>query len=207
VVKLVLNWEGLCQILNGFHPCIDILNQNVPKMYFQKNHHFTFFFNIQQCGRKAPVRLTWDNVKDFQFSAQVIGVLFVYLLLCVPLKNFSLVWRRHHYRWRASKYRPTLALRAFEQGGIFIVPHLPWHGTFVFLVSFEGPPQSVGFYDTQGNVANIILPGSSRVPIHSFICDESYIIFALYDEDFYISTWLQIEFVNVKIPITCFPPS
>jgi hypothetical protein len=24
-------------------------------------------------------------------------------------------------------------LRAFEQGGIFIVPHLLWHGTSVFL--------------------------------------------------------------------------
>jgi hypothetical protein len=29
------------------------------------------------------------------------------------------------------------ALRAFEQGGIFIVPHLLWHRTSVFLVSSE----------------------------------------------------------------------
>jgi hypothetical protein len=29
------------------------------------------------------------------------------------------------------------ALRAFEQGGIFIVPHLLWHGTSVFPVSSE----------------------------------------------------------------------
>jgi hypothetical protein len=32
------------------------------------------------------------------------------------------------------------ALRAFEQGGIFIVPYLLWHGTPIFLVSSEGPP-------------------------------------------------------------------
>jgi hypothetical protein len=32
------------------------------------------------------------------------------------------------------------ALRAFEQGGIFIVPHLLWHRTSVFPVSSEGPP-------------------------------------------------------------------
>jgi hypothetical protein len=32
------------------------------------------------------------------------------------------------------------ALRAFEQGGIFIVPHLLWHGTSVSPVSSEGPP-------------------------------------------------------------------
>jgi hypothetical protein len=29
------------------------------------------------------------------------------------------------------------ALRAFEQGGIFIVPHVLWHGTSVFLVSSD----------------------------------------------------------------------
>jgi hypothetical protein len=42
------------------------------------------------------------------------------------------------------------ALRVFEQGGIFIVPHLLWHGTSVFPVSSEGPPHSVASYDTQG---------------------------------------------------------
>jgi hypothetical protein len=41
------------------------------------------------------------------------------------------------------------ALRAFEQGMIFIVPHLPWHGTSVFPVSSEGPPHLVAFYDRQ----------------------------------------------------------
>jgi hypothetical protein len=38
-------------------------------------------------------------------------------------------------------------LRAFEQGEIFIVPHLLWHGTLVFPVSSEGPPHSVATYD------------------------------------------------------------
>jgi hypothetical protein len=31
-----------------------------------------------------------------------------YLLFYVPLKNISLIWRRHHYRWRAAKFRPML---------------------------------------------------------------------------------------------------
>jgi hypothetical protein len=30
-------------------------------------------------------------------------------------------------------------LRAIEQGGIFVVPHLLWHGTLVFSVLSEGP--------------------------------------------------------------------
>jgi hypothetical protein len=59
------------------------------------------------------------------------------------------------------------ALRAFEQGGIFIVPHLLRHGASVFPVSSEGPPHSVASYDTQGDVENLFLPGFSRVPYHS----------------------------------------
>jgi hypothetical protein len=47
------------------------------------------------------------------------------------------------------------ALRAFEQGGIFIVPHLMWHGTSVFPVSSEGPPQSVDSYDTHGDAEDL----------------------------------------------------
>jgi hypothetical protein len=40
------------------------------------------------------------------------------------------------------------ALRASEQGGIFILPHLPWHRVSVFLVSYESPSHSVASYDT-----------------------------------------------------------
>jgi hypothetical protein len=35
------------------------------------------------------------------------------------------------------------ALRVFEKWGIFIVPHLLWHGTSVFQFSSEGPPHLV----------------------------------------------------------------
>jgi hypothetical protein len=38
------------------------------------------------------------------------------------------------------------ALRAFEQGGILIVPHLLWH---------EGPPHSVASYETQEGVEDL----------------------------------------------------
>jgi hypothetical protein len=47
------------------------------------------------------------------------------------------------------------ALRAFVQGGIFIVPHLLWHGTSVFPVSSEGPLHSVAFYDARGDVEDL----------------------------------------------------
>jgi hypothetical protein len=54
-------------------------------------------------------------------------------------------------------------LRAFEQGGIFIVPHLLWHGTSVFLVSSEGPPNSFASYDTLCDVDELFKSGSLQV--------------------------------------------
>jgi hypothetical protein len=47
------------------------------------------------------------------------------------------------------------ALRAFKQGGIFIVAHLPSHRALVLLVSSEGPPHSVAFYDTQKDAEDL----------------------------------------------------
>jgi hypothetical protein len=34
----------------------------------------------------------------------------------VPLKNFSLLWRRHHCRWRAAKFRPMLVAQGLWAG-------------------------------------------------------------------------------------------
>jgi hypothetical protein len=48
------------------------------------------------------------------------------------------------------------ALRAFEQGVVFIVPHLLWHGTSVFPVSSEKPTHLVASYDTQSDVEDLI---------------------------------------------------
>jgi hypothetical protein len=47
------------------------------------------------------------------------------------------------------------ALRAFEQGGVIIVPHLLWHEASVFPVSWEWPPHSVASYDTWGGVEDL----------------------------------------------------
>ena len=39
-----------------------------------------------------------------------------YLRFYVPLKNISLIWRRHHCRWRAAKFRPMLGAQGFWAG-------------------------------------------------------------------------------------------
>ena len=45
-----------------------------------------------------------------------------------------------------------------EQGEIFIVPHLLSHGTSVFAVSSEGPPNLVTSYDKQGVLGTSTYP-------------------------------------------------
>ena len=57
----------------------------------------------------------------------------------VPLENFSLIWRRHHYRWRAANFFLCSALMAIEQWGFYCMPHLLWHGASVYNVISEDP--------------------------------------------------------------------
>ena len=45
----------------------------------------------------------------------------------IPIKNFSFIWRCHHYWWRAANFGLYTALMAIEQWGFFSVPHLLWH--------------------------------------------------------------------------------
>ena len=71
-----------------------------------------------------------------QFGA--IFCLFVFGFI-VPLENFSLIWRRHHYRIRATNFDTCSALMAIEQWGLFSVPHLLWHGAPVYNGHLRGP--------------------------------------------------------------------
>ena len=59
-------------------------------------------------------------------------VLFVCFRIIVPLENFSLIWRRHHYRWRTASFDLFSVLMTIEQWGFFRMPHLLWHGASVY---------------------------------------------------------------------------
>ena len=47
----------------------------------------------------------------------------------IPLENFSLIWKRHHYQWRATNFDLYSALMEIEQWGFFNAPHLLWNGS------------------------------------------------------------------------------
>ena len=57
----------------------------------------------------------------------------------VQLGNFSLMWRQHHYRWRASIFLLYSTLMAIEHWGLFSLPHLLYHGTSVYNGHLRGP--------------------------------------------------------------------
>jgi hypothetical protein len=47
---------------------------------------------------------------------KIVDWLIDYLRFYVPLKNFSLIWRRHHCRWRAAKFRLMLGAQGLWAG-------------------------------------------------------------------------------------------
>ena len=63
---------------------------------------------------------------------QSFNCLFVCLGFFISLEKVSLIWRRHHYRWRAAQFVISLALMSNRQWGFFRVSHLLWHGTSVY---------------------------------------------------------------------------
>jgi hypothetical protein len=72
-----------------------------------------------------------------------------WLIVLYPAEESFTYMRIHHCRWRDAVGLCS-ALRVFEQGDIFIVPHLLWHGASLFPVSFEGSSLWLASYNTQG---------------------------------------------------------
>jgi hypothetical protein len=65
--------------------------------------------SLSQICSKIKDTITFPNLKG-------VSIIYYYLLFYVLLKNISLIWRRHHYRWRAAKFRPMLSARGLWAG-------------------------------------------------------------------------------------------
>jgi hypothetical protein len=79
-------------------------------LWFSSDSSFTvfrvFFFGF-------PTFSTWASLKRLNW---LIDWLIDYLRFYVPLKNISLIWRRHHCRWRPAKFRPMLGAKGLWAG-------------------------------------------------------------------------------------------
>jgi hypothetical protein len=64
-----------------------------------------------------------------------------YLVFYVPLKNVSLIWRRHHCRWRATKFRPMLGAQGLWAGMDLyrVTPTVTWGLGFSGLIRRTSP--------------------------------------------------------------------
>jgi hypothetical protein len=85
-----------------------------------------------------------------------------YLRFYVPLKNISLLWRRHHCRWRAAKFRPMLGAQGLWAGRDL------YHATpaVTLDLGFSGlirrTTHLVTPYDTWRDVEDLFSPRSSQ---------------------------------------------
>ena len=99
--------------------CLSSLSTYVTRAYVLKSTSF-FFIEI------------FKHFLPFQ-------PLILFFFLFLPLGNFSLIWKRHYYKWRASNFDLSLTLMATEQWLFFSVPHLLWHGASVYNGHLRGP--------------------------------------------------------------------
>jgi hypothetical protein len=85
----------------------------------------------------------------------IYGWLIDYLLFYVPLKNVSLIWRRHHCRRRAAKFRPMLGAQGLWAGRDLnsATPAVTRDLGFSGLIRKTAP--LVASYDTRGDVEDL----------------------------------------------------
>ena len=61
------------------------------------------------------------------------------LLFLFRLRDFSLIWRHRHCRWRAANFDLCSAPMTIEHCGFFSVPHLLWHRASAYNSQLRGP--------------------------------------------------------------------
>jgi hypothetical protein len=93
-------------------------------------HHLKMCMNIKLHKTNPKTSIDWLIIYCFTSLSRVFHLYGDVIITGKGLQNLGL----------------CSALRAFEQGGIFTLQHLLWHGTLNLLVSSEGPPHSIASY-------------------------------------------------------------
>jgi hypothetical protein len=133
--------------------------------------------------RWTSLSCTGRYVRKLYLLLWLINYSFIY----VPLKNIPFIWTRHHYRWRATKFRPMFGAKGLWAGrdlyratpavtrGLGLSGPIRKTATFSrllrhtrgcgvsILTRILTGPHLVAFYDTLEDVENLFYPGSSRV--------------------------------------------
>jgi hypothetical protein len=82
-------------------------------IFFKKSTQYISTFKLQPLFQKQCLTINEVQVKSENSIGGCLACPMVffdwlidYLRFYVPVKNISLIWRRHHCRWRAAKFRP-----------------------------------------------------------------------------------------------------
>jgi hypothetical protein len=149
-------------------------------MYLQRSaiYKWVNFLNGRQYSYKKTFLLRFLCIscqRGITAFPEQLDWLIDYLLFYVPLKNISLIWRRHHHRWRAAKFWPMLGAQGLWAGRDLYsaTPAVKRDLGFSGIIRRTAPfcrllrhtrgcggsnltgPLSVAFYDTQGDVEDL----------------------------------------------------
>jgi hypothetical protein len=101
IIFKICRWKCIyIKIITYIHMYFAIILLFVYKEDFDKEPHFFLI-----CA--DILMWSYTKIKDWLID---------YLQFCVPLKNFSLIWRRNHCQWRAAKFRPMLGAQGLWAG-------------------------------------------------------------------------------------------
>jgi hypothetical protein len=126
-------WRKQCQFLKKYKRK-DSVNVNRTSLAFQKVLNVISLVSINFIKHKK---------KDIQFYILLpYSLKILNLHICASSQWFSIISNQVYILCESN---------TFGQGGIFIVPHMLWHGTSVFPASSEGPPHLVASYNSWGD--------------------------------------------------------
>jgi hypothetical protein len=77
---------------------------------------YFFFINTQVVVTDHLTPELWYERLNKMLMFKRVKCWIDYILFDVPLKNISLIWRRHHSRWRATKFRLMLGAQGLWAG-------------------------------------------------------------------------------------------
>jgi hypothetical protein len=127
-----LVYKNAVQIYNKnhrFHHILYLLCYFIRATYFQlkgsncnKEPHWLDFVRVNNDNSLNPfdsISVTTISARGYirwSLSATWLARIIDHLRFYVPLKNISLIWRRHHFQWSAAKIRPMLGAQGLWAG-------------------------------------------------------------------------------------------
>jgi hypothetical protein len=111
-------------VITTYHIFPDARNKHIYALWVGIS---TVFKILEQLRLTGPDHSVWSWSAYHQMLFDTRGFIHIdYLLFDVPLKNFSLILRRQHFRWRAAEFRPLLGA---QQGSLstLLITYFSWY--------------------------------------------------------------------------------